>query len=157
MKKINSRVGLLCFFTFPQTFAGFANEVTRLGILDHEPLYGKWVCNEYSGIETNLFYGRWKKAHKLAFYSWGYGERFLCISDEKPQWRFTFVVADKWIDSKDNFCYRVFAQAPGREDYYLIRISKDHKTLELIWRSVGFPAESDLNPSYCNYWKYQRQ
>jgi len=157
MKKMNSRVGLLCFLTFLQTFTSFADEVSKLEIQDNEPFYGTWVCKEYSGSVENLFHGKWKKAQKLVFCSWGYGERFLRISDEKPQWKFTFVIAEKWADSKGNACYKVFTQAAGTEDYYLIRISKDRNILELIWRSVGFPSERDLNPSYSNYWKYQRQ
>jgi hypothetical protein len=157
MKKINSQVGLFCFFMFLHTFTGFADEVNKLEIQDYEPFYGKWVCKEYSGSTENLFYGKWKKAQKLVFYSWGYGERFLRIADERPQWRFTFVVAEKWTDSKGNACYKVFAQEVGAKGYYLIRTSKDRNILEMIWRSVGFPSESDLTPSYSNYWKYQRQ
>ena len=48
-------------------------------------------------------------------------------------------------------------QTPGAKNYLLCRISKDGKTLEQVYRSAGFPVESDMGPSYPNYWIFYRK
>jgi hypothetical protein len=64
---------------------------------------------------------------------------------------------EKWTDSKGNTWYKELEQTRGAKNYILCRISKDGKTLEQIWRSSGFPSESDLGPKFTNYWIFQRQ
>jgi hypothetical protein len=154
---VNKAVVLAVLFLvlalLPATSA-LAEDVFQMKILPKEdPLFGTWINKDYDGSS-------FKQTQKWVFASWGYGERstkMTAASGTPEVNRFTFVVVDKWTDAKGNSCYKIVAQEFFGMGYHLCRVSKDQKSLEITWRSSGFPAESDIHPGYSNYWKYQRQ
>ena len=116
---------------------------------DSEPIYATWVNDKYDGVGRHL--------QKRIFTSWGYGESFKKITDEKPSFRSTYILVEKWTDSKGNVWYKELEQMLGQKNCLLCKISKDGNTLEAIFRSAGFASESDLNPSYPSYVIYRKQ
>ena len=147
------RVFLECFliFTFLMGVTGFAQETYKFQIPgDKEPYYGTWINKEYSGKD-------WKTAQKNVNYSWGYAEIFMKMADDKPFSRFTYILVEKWTDSKGNTWYKELEQSLGAKAFLLCKVSKDGNTLEKTWRSSGFPAESDMSPKFTNYWIFHRQ
>ncbi len=148
MKTRRVLVAGILAFTFLAAVSSFAQQTYRFQIpADNEPYYGTWFNKEYTGPRA---------VQKRIYYSWGYIENFHQVADEKASSRATFILVEKWIDAKGNTWYRVLEQALGGKGYVLSKISKDGKMIEQIWRSSGFPAESDLTPQYPNYWTYRR-
>ncbi len=149
MKK---RVLVACILSlaFLAAVASFAQGTYKFQIPgDREPFYGTWVNKEYANKP--------KTFPKFVYHNWGYAEGFRQISDETAAVKFTFILVEKWTDSKGNAWYKELEQAKGAKNYLLCRISKDGTTLEQIYRSAGFPAESDLSPKYPNYWIFRRK
>jgi hypothetical protein len=138
-------------FAFLASAAGFAQETYKFQIpADNEPYHGTWINKEYAGTD-------WRTTQKNVNHSWGDAESFLKIADEKPFGRFTYILVEKWTDSKGNTWYKELEQRLGGKSFHLCRVSKDGNTLEKIWRSAGFPTESDMNPKFPNYWIFHRQ
>jgi len=154
MKKTRALAVLFLVLALLPAVSVLAEDVFQMKILPkNDPLYGMWINKEYDG-------GHWKKAQKWAFYPWGFGEVYNKLTAAQGTLdvnRFTFVVVDKWTDAKGNGCYKLVAQDMSGMGYHTLRVSKDGKTLEITFRSSGFPAETDIHPGYSNYWKYQRQ
>jgi hypothetical protein len=134
---MKTRATALCFLAFVllTSVAGFAQQTYKLFVpAGAEPIYGTWVSTD-------------DPPEKWVYYSWGYGEGFKKVADERPFHRFTFFIVEKWTDPKGNTWYKILFQAPtGGQSYGLCRISKDHNTFEIAERSSQFPAESDLTP-----------
>jgi hypothetical protein len=147
------RMQMMCFaiIVFLAVVPGFAQQTYKFQIpADNEPFYGTWVNTEYAGTT-------WKTRQKFVYNSWGDAEAFKKASDEKAVSTFNFILVEKWADAKGNTWYKELEQAKGVRNFGLCRISKDGKTLEQIFRSAGFPAESDMGPSYPNYYLFHRQ
>ncbi len=121
-------------FTIPETF---------------EAIYATWINEKYEGSGKHL--------QKRVYTSWGYGESFKKIIDEKPSFRFTYILVEKWTDSKGNTWYKELEQMLGQKNFILVKVSKDGNTLESIFRSVGFPKEEEMNSSQPSYLIYRKQ
>jgi hypothetical protein len=146
MKKRLLLLSMLFVFLLP----AFAQDYYKFKLPgDSETIYATWVNEKYDGAGRHL--------QKKVFASWGYGESFKKITDEKPSFRFTFILVEKWTDSKGNVWYKELEQMLGQKNCILCKISKDGNTLETVFRSAGFPSESDLNPSSPSYVIYTRQ
>ena len=151
MKRQCVFVACVVLFVLLSGGAGFAQQTYKFQIpTDNEPFYGTWVNPEYAGTT-------WKTLQKFVYFSWGDAESFKKVSDEKRFGTFNFILVEKWADSKGNTWYRELEQAKGVRNYGLCRISKDGKTMEAVFRSSGFPAESDLGPNSPNYYLFHRQ
>jgi hypothetical protein len=117
----------LLSFAFLAGLPGFAQETYKFRVPDdREPFYGTWVNKEYAN-QRHTF-------PKFVYHDWGYAEGFKQVGDETATVKFTFILVEKWTDSKGNTWYK-----------------------EQIYRSQGFPVESDLSPKYSNYWIFRRQ
>jgi hypothetical protein len=144
-------VTCLVLFTLLSGAAVFAQDVYKFMIPTYnEPFYGTWINTKYDGSSA-------KTAQKFVYSNWGYAEGFKKVSDETPFSKFTFILVEKWTDAKGNTWYRELEQGKAGKNYLLCRISKDGTTLEQIWRSSAFPAESDMGSGYPNYWIFYRK
>jgi hypothetical protein len=116
-----------------------------------EEIYGTWINSEYAGDRAG-------RCQKIVLYDWGYGEKWLKIEDEKPPWRWTYSVTEKWTDSDGNVWYRGYDQFPGWPlEYWLTKISNNDTTMECVFDRTKFPSESDLNPYHITYGTYHRK
>jgi len=149
---MKARVLVACLLSFAilAGVSGFAQETYKFRVPgDREPFYGTWVNKDYANLRHTF--------PKFVYHDWGYAEGFKLAGDETAAVKFTFILVEKWTDSKGNTWYKELEQAKGAKNYLLCRISKDGTTLEQIYRSTGFPMESDLSPKHPNYWIFRRQ
>lgn len=149
---MKTSIQMMCFvlIAFLAVVPGFAQQTYKFQIpADNEPFYGTWINKDYANKP--------KTFPKFVYYTWGYAEGFKQVSDETAAAKFTFILVEKWTDSKGNTWYKELEQAKGAKNFLLCRIRKDGTTLEQIYRSSGFPAEGDMSPSYPNYWIFRRQ
>lgn len=75
----------------------FPQENTRPIIA--EELCGSWVNKGYDQTEKHV---RWD------FYQDGTWASYRTLSSEAPQWKGSYIVSDKWTDSKKNTWFKVF-------------------------------------------------
>lgn len=110
-----------------------------------EPIYGTWVNTDYDG-------STWREAQKWVFKNWGMGGLYQKVSDEKPQFDWTFILVEKWVDSKGATWYKDFHQNPSATHLLLARVSPDGKTLEWVMGYGDFLRESDLEQKSSANW-----
>jgi len=125
------------------------------------PLYQQHPDEVLFGVWVNPDYDVPGKDGKIVSYAWGFIEAFTTISSERPAFKGTTYIVQKWTDESMNVWYKVvlrWENNPNINRYYLYKINPDGKIWELIWRLKDFPSLNEFDPEDKNYYEiYYRQ
>ena len=112
----------------------------------NEEIYGTWINEDMI-------------TQKLIYYYWGYGEEYREESNETPAGKLTFIIVEKWSDSKGNVWYKTFKRynAAILNEFWITKISNNGTVYESVYNVGEFPTKDELNVDHFNYLIYYHQ